>query len=149
MTGVVVAESSTDDAVALEAIASVPLLPEPVDGWEGVFDPELARLAIAIADRQAVIDEYEALMAGDRKALQARLEALELANFDCPVGVFRLARVPEKLVVEVPPEDLPSRFQKVSPDVKAIRQALLLDFPVPAHLEERDREFRLVVSLSV
>ncbi len=129
--------------------AGAALLPEPVDGWEGVYDPELARLAIAIADRQVVLDEYESLMTRDRLALAQRLEELGLAVFDCPVGVFRLARVPEKLVVEVPPDELPRRFQKVSPDVKAIRQALLLEYPVPAHVLPPDRPYRLVVSLSV
>ena len=119
-----------------------------IDDWGGAHDPTLARLALTIAERQSLIDEFQGLVDSARQKFQERLEELGESKFECPVGVFSLAKNPDKLVVEADPKEMQHRFQKVTPDTKAIRQALEMKYPVQAHLEPPDQEYRLVVKLS-
>ncbi|MEM9245608.1 MAG: hypothetical protein AAGA67_07710 [Cyanobacteria bacterium P01_F01_bin.153] len=117
--------------------------------WADGLDPELAGLAFDIQAIQYRIDHQKALMAKARQKMFELLEKTEGHKFECPLGVFQLAKNPGKVKLNegVTPAQLADRFQKITINTKAISQALEMDYDVPAYIEPPEQVYRLVVNL--
>ena len=107
---------------------------------------ELAALTAAYAE----VDEAFRTAEAQREALRLQiLDALGSTqtegSFTTDTHSFRRQRKPSKLVIEVPPDELPQRFRIVKPDVAKLRQAINLEYDVSAHLVESE-DFMLVVN---
>lgn len=120
----------------------------PPDPTEGVKDPpsDLAALTAAYAEVDEAFRTAEAQREALRTQILAAMESTQTeGSYTTDTHSFRRQRKASKVVVEVPPDELPPRFRRVSPDVANLRKAIELKYDVPAHLVESE-DFQLVVN---